>query len=91
MASSAKRRKPGVAELAELSEFVQQPGLTVVDVRNNNPEIEEESTISIGPLAETEGCNRPSALNIVFDRASKTMELPAKLMEKGKDVPIITH
>ena len=88
--AAAGGRKPGVAGVEELRNFVDQPGLIVVDVRNSDPSIEEEGTVSIGPLAETDGCGRPSALNVVWDRAGKSMPM-TKLLAQGKDVPIVTH
>ena len=65
-------RKPGVAEPAALSAFVAAAGdkLIVLDVRN--PAIVEDSA-TISPLAPHAA--RPRAINIVFDKESKTMDL----------------
>lgn len=73
-------RKPGVSSPEELRKFVNNAGskLIVIDVR------EPDDVIMDTPCK----CNRPRAINAVWDRASGTMNLP---VDFPKDTPIITH
>ena len=69
----------------------------VVDARNPDFGVEagDERSHAAGPIAETEGAVRPRALNLVYDREAKSMDL-AKLDTMvdgalGKNTPIISH
>ena len=87
-------RKPGVAEPIELAAFVAAAGgkLIVVDARN--PAIIEDSAAA-GPIAPH--ATRPRAVNVVFDKETKSMDLaliPEDWIAAGggkASVPIITH
>lgn len=78
--TSLNERKPGVSSPEELRKFVNNAGsrLVVIDVR------EPDDVITDTPCK----CNRPRALNAVWDRNSGTMNLP---IDFPKDTPIITH
>ena len=93
-------RKPGVSTDEEMTAFLSSNDVSkvvVVDARNTDFNVEpgDERSAAAGPIAETETAERPRALNLVYDRASKSMEL-SKLEsmldpELGKATPIITH
>ena len=98
--ASVMSRKPGVSTDEEMAAFLSTNDaskVVVVDARNTDFAAEpgDESSAAAGPIAETEAANRPRALNLAYDRASKSMEL-SKLEELldpelGKATPIITH
>ena len=91
-----KARKPGVSSLQELNAFLSAATdeVVVLDVRS----IEED-----GQKANERGAShaiagtalgkerRPTALNIIFDRASKSMDLSQLPDVVTKSTPIITH
>eukprot|EP00937_MAST-01D_sp_MAST-1D-sp2_P007457 g7457.t1 len=93
-------RKPGVASDEEMARFLaanDASKIVVVDARNTDygEEPGDESSNAAGAIAETAAAERPRALNLVYDRAEKRMDL-AKLgplldPELGKATPIITH
>lgn len=80
IATLLNERKPGVSSPEELRKFVNNAGskLIVIDVR------EPDDVIMDTPCK----CNRPKAINAVWDRDSGTMNLPVSF---PKDTPIITH
>ena len=94
-------RKPGVATDAEMASFLAAAGagtVVVVDARNPDFSVEpgDERNLAAGPIAESTAAQRPRALNLVYDREAKSMDL-GKLdsllsdEELGKATPIITH
>lgn len=92
MSSTASNSlKPGVASVEQLRAVATSPDVIVIDVRNDNPSQEIESTIKDGSLlAETDNCNRPAALNIVWNRDLGNMNID-KLQKLSKTQPIIVH
>ena len=101
--SSSKPRKAGVATDSEFEAFMYTFGaenIVVVDARN--PDFEQEpgdrKSDDVAPIAGTGTASyRPRTVNLVYDRANKTM--PLEVLEKrleemaapGKDTAIITH
>ena len=95
----AMERKPGVSSPEALADFVASAGgnLIVVDVRNRDfsKEPGDEATNVNAPIAPD--ISRPRAINVVYDRASNSMDLeaiPAQWVEAGggkEKVPVITH
>ncbi|EOD14329.1 hypothetical protein EMIHUDRAFT_441775 [Emiliania huxleyi CCMP1516] len=84
-------RKPGVSPPEELASFVEQAGgdLVVVDVRN--PDFEKEpGDGETNKTAKIGDPSRKAAVNIVFDRATASMDL-SPLDGKDKATPIISH
>lgn len=82
-------RKAGVAEPAELSNFVQKAGdkLLVVDVRNPDPNIEPGDQTSLKVAGLPCESFRPQAVHLIYDRTTESMPLP----DVPLDTPIITH
>ena len=78
-------RKPGVSEPADLRAFVATHAdqIRVIDVRG------PDEGRADGPLPVDGKKIRPQALNLVWDRAAKSMPLPAEYLPK--DTPLITH
>jgi rhodanese-related sulfurtransferase len=112
--SAGKPRKPGVATDEEMREFMTKNAgttLVVVDARNkdfsNEPGDEKHASNIAGnpPLIHTDEyfaqhspADRPNAINLPYDRATKSMNLDAmdffdgtSMLSKGKETPIITH
>jgi len=95
----AMERKPGVSSPEDLADFVASAGgnLIVVDARNRDfsKEPGDEATNVNAPIAPD--ISRPRAINIVYDRASNSMDLegiPTQWIEAGggkEKVPVITH
>ena len=94
-------RKPGVMPPDELATFVQTAGdkLIVVDVRNRDFSTEpgDGKSNEKAPLAACGTPARPRAINVLWDRASKSMDItliPQSLIDAGgglEKVPVITH
>jgi rhodanese-related sulfurtransferase len=94
------KRKPGVTTDDEMDAFLaanDASAIIIVDVRNTDFGVEpgDERSSAVGRIAETEGSERPRALNLMYDREAKSMDL-AKLdvlldAELGKATPMITH
>lgn len=82
-------RKAGVAEPAQLQEFVDAAGdsLLVIDVRNPDPEVEPGDQKSLAVAALPSDTHRPQATHLIYDRTTESMPLP----DVAKDTPIITH
>jgi len=82
-------RKAGVAEPAELRDFVAAAGdkLLVIDVRNPDASMEpgDQKSLAVAALPSTE--NRPQATHLIYDRTTESMPLP----DVPLDTPIITH
>ena len=98
MSSAGKPRKPGVATDAELAAFFDANDaahMIVVDARNPDFAVEpgDERSAAKGALAGTEGRTGARAINLVYDRENKTMDLAAlePFLVADKDTPIITH
>ena len=104
-ACHGKARKPGVATDAEMTAFLAAADMSkvvVVDTRNPDFEVEPHDLEwgepgNAGPIAKSAlaGDTRPQAVNLVYDRPSKSMDLaaldPHLCPELGKATPIITH
>ena len=84
-------RKAGVSSPSELNNFVTEAGdnLLVIDVRNPDASIEPGDQKSLAVAALPSDTYRPKAMNLIYDRESKSMPLPPADVEK--DTPIITH
>ena len=82
-------RKAGVAEPAELHDFVAAAGdkLLVVDVRNPDASVEPGDQKSLAVAALPSETNRPQAMHLIYDRSTESMPLP----DVPLDTPIITH
>jgi rhodanese-related sulfurtransferase len=77
---------PNMATPEEIREFVAQAGdsLLVVDTLNPGEPADEKYIAKSGMPSAT---HRPKAVNLVWDRDTKSMPLPTC----AKDTPIITH
>ena len=93
-------RKAGVVSDADMITFLaanDAAKVVVVDARNPDFSVEpgDERSAAAGPIAETAAAERPNAVNIVYDRNAKCMDLsrlePRLDAELGKATPIITH
>jgi len=84
--------KPGVASPDELRDFVAKAGddLLVVDLRNADADAEPGDQKSFKVAGLPGPGYRPRAVNLVWDRESKSMPLPDPDVA-DKDTPIITH
>lgn len=82
-------RKAGVAEPAQLKEFVAAAGdkLLVVDVRNPDANQEPGDQKSLAVAALPSDTYRPQAVHLIYDRTTESMPLP----DVPLDTPIITH
>jgi len=82
-------RKVGVSSPEELKEFVSKAGekLLIVDARNSDASIEPSDQKSLAVAGLPSSKERPKAVNLVYNRESKSMSLP----EVEKNTPIITH
>ena len=97
--SSVKPRKPGVATDEEMATFMAAAcsPIIVVDTRNTDFSVEPGdekwgSSDTHGPIAGTAHGSeaRPTALNLTYDRKTKSMDL-GPIKDLPKDAPIITH
>jgi rhodanese-related sulfurtransferase len=106
-------RKPGVATDDELREFVDKHGsaIVVVDARSKDFAVEpgdakHASNIAGNPplihsdeyFSQHAPMDRPNAINLPYDRVTKSMDLSAveffdgaPMLTQGKETPIITH
>jgi rhodanese-related sulfurtransferase len=89
----SSERKPGVASVSELKEFIAAAAaagsdqLFIADLRNPNFDVEPDDakSIAVAPLPTPE--TRPLAHLLTFDRTTNTMPIP----DVDKDTYIITH
>jgi len=98
-------RKPGVASDYDMDEFLESnwdKGTIVIDTRNSNfsEEPGDEKTVELGTFPSGDcapGAIRPRAVNIVWNRGLKTMDLDNSMFKNllntnnEKGTPIITH